>query len=222
MTLHLLLDSANPITWNQLLPTLIFDGITTNPTLFKQANQPCNHSHIRLLAQKAKALGCKELHLQAWGENAKELLDCGLELASLKDLGLNIHVKIPVTQTGATAAGELIKQSISVTFTACYEVKQVLIAEALGASYIATYLGRINDQGKDGLAEVLAMHKALKGIESNCKLLVASIRESNQLNYLASHGISNFTINKSIAEKLFQVEATNKASEIFNLDVLTR
>ena len=218
MTLHLLLDSADPITWGELFPTGIFHGITTNPSLLRQAGQPCNHAHINQLAKIAKEFGCQELHLQSWGQSAKELFDCGVTLSSLNEIGLKIYIKLPVTKEGSKAAAKLIKQNISVTFTACYEVKQVLIAEALGASFIAPYLGRISDQGKDGLAEVVAMQSALKGVGSNCNLLIASIRKSSQLDYLMSKGVSNFTINKSIAEDLFQVDATYEDSERFTRD----
>ena len=57
-------------------------------------------------------------------------------------------VKVPVTTTGAEAAKELIRQGVPITFTACYEPAQVLVAAALGARYIAPYLGRISDLGQ--------------------------------------------------------------------------
>ena len=41
MALHLLLDSADPSAWEQWLPTGLFGGVTTNPTLLKRAGQPC-------------------------------------------------------------------------------------------------------------------------------------------------------------------------------------
>ncbi|HJN34428.1 MAG TPA: transaldolase, partial [Prochlorococcus sp.] len=67
MTLQLLLDSADPSEWEAWLPTGLFAGITTNPTLLRRAQQPCQLDHLKSLAGAAERLGCLELHLQAWG-----------------------------------------------------------------------------------------------------------------------------------------------------------
>jgi transaldolase len=155
MRLRLFLDSADPQAWNQWLPSGLFHGITTNPTLLKQAGQPCRLDHLRQLSQRAVELGCRELHLQAWGGDAASYLACGRQLAALAPG--RIAVKLPVNREGAEAARSLIAEDVTVTFTACYDVPQVLIAAALGAAYIAPYLGRIGDHGRDGQAELAAV-----------------------------------------------------------------
>ena len=118
--LQLLLDSANPKDWEEWLPTGLFSGITTNPTLLRQARQPCTINHFKSLASFAEQLGCKELHLQAWGETKADLTKTALSLALLRTAKLNIHVKIPITLLGAKVAKTLIDKEISVTFTSCY------------------------------------------------------------------------------------------------------
>ena len=218
MSLHLLLDNADPSTWKRWLPTGIFHGITTNPSLLKQANQPCNIDNLQKLSTEAARLGCSELHLQAWGESAAELTQCGIALSEIKKDGMDIHIKIPISQAGTKAAKKLIETNISVTFTACFETKQIIIAEALGASYIAPYLKRINAQGRDGKKELLTMQKILNSLKSQCKLLVASITEINELTYLASEGLNTFTINTNLAKELFNVPATLEAVKKFQED----
>ena len=220
MSLNLLLDNADPAAWAYLLPLGIFKGITTNPTLLKKARQPCDLSNLKKLAKEASRLGCKELHLQVWGQSKKDMSECGIALAQLKTSKMKVYVKIPVTKTGCEVARKLINSNISVTLTACYETKQILIAAGLKASYIAPYMSRISDLGQNGLAEIISMQKTLKGIRSNCKLLVASIRESHELIHLASNGISTFTINTSVAEELFSCQNTLEAARKFNLDAL--
>ena len=131
---------------------------------------------------------------------------------------MKVHVKIPITQSGSEAAKLLISSNISVTLTGCYEAKQVLIAAALGATYIAPYLGRINDTGKDGLTELVTMQKILDRTSSKCKVLTASIREIKEINYLASNGISVFTINTKLVENLFDSKLTQQASKTFLKD----
>ena len=92
MSLHLLLDNADPDIWREWLPSGIFEGITTNPTLLKRAGQPCTLSNIKILAKEAEKLGCKELHLQAWGTDSKDLYSCGKALGELTTKDLKIYL----------------------------------------------------------------------------------------------------------------------------------
>ena len=216
MTLRLFLDSADPSAWEQWLPTGLFFGVTTNPTLLRKAGQPCDPDHLRRLHGRARELGAQELHLQAWGSTAPGLLRCGQALHAIAPN--QIVVKVPVTTTGAAAAQELISHGIPITFTACYEPPQVLIAAALGARYIAPYLGRISDLGRDGHAELIAMQRCLDGMGSSLRLLVASLRHPSDLTRLAAAGMTTFTINPAIAAGLFASEATQAAAAQFEQD----
>ena len=220
MSIQLLLDSADPIIWKDWASVGIFNGITTNPSLLKASNQPCTIKHLKELALKAEAAGYKELHLQAWGENPEEITACGYALGRLTTKSLKVHIKIPITQTGCKAGKVLIKSNHSITFTACYESSQVLVAAALQATYIAPYLGRMNDQKKNGLDEVVSMQNMLKGVKSRCKVLVASIRSLNELTHLATQGLSTFTISPKLAQELFNVPETLNAASDFQSDVI--
>ena len=115
MGLQLLLDSANTIEWEEWIPTGIFKGITTNPTLIRQSKRPCNLSWIKELAKKANKLNCPELHLQAWGKTSTELTECGLELSKFASSSLDIHIKIPLTKEGSKAAINLISENQSLS-----------------------------------------------------------------------------------------------------------
>ena len=158
MALRLLLDSAAALDWQAWLPGGLFRGVTTNPSLLRRAGVPCSTDALGDLCRRARDLGCLELHLQAWGADAGSLHDCGRRLADL-DPGL-VRVKLPIDRAGADAGRQLVAAGVPVTFTACYEAPQVLIAAALGASDIAPYLGRIQDQGRDGLAELIEIGRA--------------------------------------------------------------
>jgi len=216
MSLHLLLDGADPAQWHAWLPSGLFRGVTCNPTLLRRAAQSCTLEGLAELSRQALALGAGEIHLQAWGAEADDLERCGQALAALAPG--QILVKLPVTRAGAEAARRLIAAGVPVTFTACYAVPQVLVAAALGARYIAPYLGRISDLGRDGTAELIAMQAALDGVGSSTRLLVASLRQSEDLGRLAGAGLDCFTISPAIAAALFAVEETNAAAQVFEAD----
>ena len=216
MALRLFLDSADPKAWQQWLASGLFHGVTTNPTLLRRAAQPCTLDSLAALSRTALAHGIAELHLQAWGATTADMLRCGQELAALAPG--RIAVKLPVTKQGAAVARELVGAGIAVTFTACYEPHQVLIAAALGVEYIAPYLGRIQDQGRNGLAEVVNMQRCLAGLGSSVRLLVASLRQPSELSHLAAEGLNTFTISPALAAELFGSEATAAASVQFESD----
>ncbi len=216
MALRLFLDSADPVAWRDWLPSGLFHGVTTNPTLLRRAGRPCTLAGLTQLSATALDHGIQELHLQAWGATAADLLHCGQSLAAIAPG--RIVVKAPVTRPGAEVARQLTAAGVPVTFTACYEPHQVLVAAALGARYIAPYLGRIGDQGRDGEAEVIAMQRSLEGIGSSVRLLVASLRHTHQLARLTQAGLTTFTISPAIAVGLFGSEATQAAADQFEED----
>jgi transaldolase len=102
----------------------------------------------------------------------------------------------------------------------------VLLAAALGADYIAPYLGRITDLGRDGHAELTRMQRIVESVARPVqagvalRLLVASLRSVEDLARLAAEGLDTFTISPAIAAELFAVEPTLAAADQFELDAL--
>ena len=212
-SIRLYLDTADIEQWQTWLPTGIFYGVTCNPLLLERAGVYCSVDTLRKLARQAEKLGAQEVHLQAWGDSVESLVQVGRALGQLSS---RVVVKLPATQNGTTAARVLVQRhSIPVTLTAVYAVHQVLLAAAIGASYAAPYLGRINDAGRDGRAELIAMQRALDGVGSPTRLLSASIREVDDISVLAAQGIDTFTFSPAIAQALFDVPETLSATADF-------
>lgn len=210
--LRLYLDTAKVAEWEQWLPTGMFYGVTCNPLLVERAGITCEPNTLIDLAKKAFDMGVQEVHLQAWGDSTEKLLEMGLTLGKADS---RILVKLPATEAGTTAAKTLIRSGIPVTLTAVYAVHQVLIAVAIGASYVAPYLGRITDAGRDGRADVAAMQRSLHAVRSETRLLTASIRDVEDISVLAQQGVDTFTFSEAIAQAFFDVPATLTATADF-------
>ncbi len=210
--LRLYLDTADLAAWQTWLPIGLFHGVTCNPLLTERAGVACQPDTLQDLAKKAFDLGAQEVHLQAWGGSASELLRIGKALGSADS---RIVVKLPATRMGTTAAKTLIQEGILVTLTAAYAVHQAMIAAAIGASYVAPYLGRINDSGRDGREEIATMQQALNGVRSQTRILTASIRDVEDIAVLAARGVDTFTFSAAIAQSLFDVPATLTATADF-------
>lgn len=217
-TLRLYLDSADPADWHRWLPLGLFHGVTTNPLLLDRAGQDCTLANLAQLGREAFDLGAREIHLQAWGDDEDALVACGRELARLAP---QVAVKVPATEPGLRAARRLIGEDIAVTVTAVYNAGQVLAAAAVGARYAAPYLGRLDDLGRDGTSEVVAMHELLQGTENPTRLLVASLREWDKVVELAWQGLDTFTFGPAVAAAILDDEDTDEAAAAF-LDAARR
>lgn len=207
--IRLFLDTADTEQWQHWLPTGIFYGVTTNPLLLERSQVPCDISHLKLLANQGFALEAKEVQLQTWGTTVDSLVKTGKLLAAIDE---RVVVKVPITKIGTEAAFRLIAEGIRVTLTGVYAVHQVLIAAALGADYVAPYLGRINDLGRNGREDLVAMQRANEGVDSATRILVASIRSVDDIVLLATQGLNTFTFSTAVAAAFFEVEATNLAA----------
>ena len=210
---RLFLDTAVVSEWEELLPTGMFHGVTTNPTLLERAGEACTLQRAGELAQTAFRLGASEFMLQTWGATAGEMVSNGVAL-SVSDPG-RIVVKVPVTVAGTTAAAAMTARGVRVCLTACYGRQQALVAGGVGAEYLAPYLGRMTDAGKDGMFECEQMQAIVDGLGSTTRILVASIRDVDALASLAASGIDTFTFSPAIARALFEEPLTTAAAAEF-------
>jgi transaldolase len=167
---------------------------------------------LKDLARQAFNLGAKEVQLQTWGTSVDVLVNTGERLAAIDN---RVVVKVPITKVGTEAASRLIAQGIRITLTGVYAVPQVLIAAALGADYAAPYLGRINDLGRNGRDDLVAMQREIAGVSSATRILVASIRSVDDIAFLATQGLDTFTFSPAIAAAFFDVTATTQAATDF-------
>ncbi len=210
--IRLFLDTADTTQWQNWLPTGLFYGVTTNPLLLERAQVTCSVEQLKDLARQAFNLGAKEVQLQTWGTSVDVLVNTGERLAAIDN---RVVVKVPITKVGTEAASRLIAQGIRITLTGVYAVHQVLIAAALGADYAAPYLGRINDLGRNGRDDLVAMQREIAGVSSATRILVASIRSVDDIAFLATQGLDTFTFSPAIAAAFFDVTATTQAATDF-------
>lgn len=210
--IRLFLDTAKVDEWETWLPVGLFYGVTTNPLLLERAGVTCTVDALANLVEKALALGASEVQLQTWGDSSEALFERGQALARLDP---SVVVKVPITQAGTPAAAKLVQAGVRVTLTGVYAVHQVLIGAAIGAAYVAPYLGRITDAGHDGQKMLAQMQQALKGVQSPTRMLTASIRDVADIAELAAAEVDTFTFSSAIAAQFFNVPPTLAATADF-------
>jgi TalC/MipB family fructose-6-phosphate aldolase len=214
--LRLYLDTADRAAAEDLLSTGLFTGLTTNPTVLQRSGLGVGDAPD--IYEWAVAAGAKEVFFQAWGEDAATLVERGEELRSLGD---EVVVKVVASRAGSAACAQLSARGVPTLLTAVYAPGQAIVAAAAGASYIAPYLGRLNDAGRDGIAEVTAMNEVLRATGSTTKILLASIRDVQSVVTLARRGVDCFTMGPEVAEGFFAERLTAAAVQDFEDAVRT-
>ncbi|CAI5493655.1 unnamed protein product [Closterium sp. Naga37s-1] len=218
--LRLFLDTADVAEWEKWLPTGIFHGVTTNPLLLERAGRECSVDALAELAHTAFGLGAQEIQLQTWGATADEMVETGKRLGIIDP---RVVIKIPATVTGIQAARQLISTwGFRVTLTAVYASHQVLLAQGVGAQYAAPYLGRMDALGKDGKAEIIAMQQAVSAAGSATRVLVASVREPEEVSLLAAAGVDTFALPPAIVARMLLVQETETAAADFERAALAQ
>lgn len=208
--MRLYLDTADRRAAEDLLSTGLFAGVTTNPTVLQRSGLGvADAPEVHRWAVEA---GAAEVFFQAWGEDRQVLLERG---RALRALGPEVVVKLVASKEGASACARLAADGVPTLLTAVYDPGQALIAAAAGATYLAPYLGRLDDAGRDGVAEVAAMQDALRATGSPTKVLLASVRDVASMVRLAGRGVDCFTMAPAVAERFFTDELTAAAVAAF-------
>ena len=211
--MRLYLDTADTNAWDDLMPTGLFAGITTNPLLAARAGLDYPNIAWADLAARARDLGATEFYAQVHGP-AESYVDWAGKLYDVgKAAGIETVVKIPLVEDAIRATPAIRSLGGRVLMTACYDAKQMIVAKALGADFIAPYFGRMMEAGMDAEADLAAMLTMNQNSAKRCEILVASLRSAAQMVTLASQGHDHFTIAPAVAQDLL---TSAQSIEAFN------
>lgn len=212
--MRLYLDTADRVAAEDLLATGLFAGVTTNPTILQRSG--LGVAAIPDIYRWATAAGAQEVFFQSWGLGTDELVERGVRL---RELGDEVVVKLVASRAGSAACAALARRGIPTLLTAVYTPGQAIVGAAAGATYIAPYLAKLNDGGRDGVFEVTAMHEVLRATGAGTEVLLASIRDVPSMVALARVGVRHFTIGPSVVEEFFTDELTAGAVTTFEAAV---
>ena len=211
--MRLYLDTADQTAWAEWMPSGVFCGITTNPLLAARAGLTYDQINWQDLVQIAADAGAQEFHAQVIGNETDAL--CFAENLYAYGAASNIEcvVKIPLNTWGISITSKIQGLGGKTLMTACYDAKQMITANALGADYIAPYFGRMAEAGLDAMAHMRAIHAM--SWNGPCRPLIASLRSAQQMVDIAEIGHDCFTIAPAIAQDLFHNALTEAAAQEF-------
>ena len=208
--MKLFIDSADTAVLAELAKTGMVDGVTTNPSLIAKSGRP-------ILATIAEicALIPGPISAEAVASDAETLIAEGEKLAALAS---NVVVKLPLTWEGLKATRVLTDRGMRVNVTLCFSAVQAMLAAKAGAAYISPFIGRLDDQGADGvglLSEIRAVYDQY-GFET--EILAASIRNTAHVRDAALAGSDCATIPPAVFKELIKHPLTDRGLEAFMSD----
>ncbi len=196
-------DGANVAQMIELAADPRIKGFTTNPTLMRQAG-------IDDYAAFAKELTARITELPISFEViSDDFAEMERQALVLRELGENVYVKIPITDTsGATSTplmARLAGAGVSINATALMTLDQVRrTVDALGdavPAVVSVFAGRIADAGIEP-GPVMTEAKSIMAAHTNLELLWASPREVLNVVQADRAGCDIITLTSDLLNKL--------------------
>jgi transaldolase len=208
--MKIFLDSANLESIKMYNDMGILDGVTTNPSLLsKEKGDP------RKIMNEIVRIVKGPVNLEVIGTDYEVMIE---EAHKLKKYGENVVVKIPMIPAGLRAVKRLAQEGISTNVTLIFSSTQAILAAKSGASYVSPFIGRLDDNGQDGMSIVREITQIFANYKFDTEILVASIRHPIHVIEAGKCGADIVTLPPEILQKMFTHPLTDKGLNGFLSD----
>ena len=189
----------------------LITGVTTNPTLIAKSGRVPEEVYEEIFDQ-----GIKDLSIEVRGEYFDELI--ANALMTNQEFGNKATIKLPCTVDGLTACKYLESRHIRVNMTLVFSVSQAILCSIAGADYISPFVGRLNDNGQDGIQLIRDISEVLCQHNSNSQILAASLRDARSAAQCFAAGAHICTVPPKVFDDMFKHVLTDKGLFQFRQD----
>ena len=200
-------DSADIKQIEDLMPTGLIDGVTTNPSLIAK-----NGNDMAKTIKDICALVPGPVSAEVTATDSEKMLEEGQYLASLAK---NVTIKVPLTVNGLKTCKALRAQGTQVNVTLCFSAAQALLAAKAGASFISPFVGRLDDIGEKGMDLIEDIVVIYENYGFETEVLVASVRSKQHVIDAAIIGAHVATLPPKVIYELYGHPLTDKGLKAF-------
>jgi transaldolase len=189
----------------------ILDGVTTNPSLMAKEGirgKQNVHQHYKTICEIVDG----DVSAEVIATDFEGMIKEGEELALLNP---QIIVKIPMIEEGIKAIRYFSDKGIKTNCTLVFSLGQALIAAQAGATYVSPFIGRLDDNGQDGVQVVSEIVNMFDIQNYSTKVLAASIRNKNHIEECAKIGAHVITAPLSAIKGLIPHDLTEAGLKKF-------
>jgi transaldolase len=206
------IDTANVKEIETALSMGLISGVTTNPTIIAREGK----EFISAMKEISALIGPENyLFGEVIALKAADMVKEGKELVKLHQ---NFVVKIPMCAEGLKAVKQLSAIGIPVCVTLCFSAPQALLAANAGASYVAPFVGRVDDIGWNGTQLVSDIKTVFDAQGITVKIVAASVRHPVHIVDIAMLGAYIATAPYKTLLQLIEHPLSKSGLEKFLLD----
>lgn len=208
--MKIFLDTANLSAIKMYNDMGLVDGITTNPSLMaKEGGDP------QQVMEEIVRIIKGDVSLEVLSMETNGMLEEGRRL---RKYGNNVVVKCPLTPEGLKACKILTSENIPVNVTLCFSVNQAILAAKAGAKYVSPFIGRLDDNGQDGMNLIREIREVFDNYNFGTQILVASIRHPIHVVESAKIGADVVTLPPDVLGKMLKHPLTDVGLKNFLAD----
>jgi len=208
--MKIFIDSANIEKIKKLAEIGIIDGVTTNPThLSKEGGSPTE------LIKELTQIIPGDISVEVTEKNPEKVYKQAREIANIAQ---NIAVKIPCHADYYPIIKKLVAEGIQINVTLVFSLMQALYMCKLDVKYISPFIGRLDDNGLDGIELVFHIRHMMDQYKYKTQLIASSIRSTEKFQESILAGADVATVPVEIFKKSLEHPLTEQGMERFLQD----
>ena len=203
-------DTADTKVLAELIETGLIDGVTTNPSLIAKSGR-----NILEVIKEICGMCDGPISAEVAATDAPTMIKEGEKLAKIAS---NVVIKVPLTGEGLKATKAFSSQGLMTNVTLCFSVTQALLAAKAGATYVSPFVGRLDDQGADGMQLIQDIRQVYDNYSFDTEILAASLRNNVHVAQAALAGADAATLPPQTFRDMFKHPLTDKGLQTFLAD----
>lgn len=213
--MKLFIDTADLKEIKEISSWGILDGVTTNPTLLAKSGRS-----LQEVIDEIFLLVDGPISLEVISENAEDMVKEAKQILTKipKDYHKNVAIKIPMTSEGLKAVKALSKEGIKTNVTLIFSANQALLAAKAGASFVSPFIGRLDDNGQEGMQIIEEIMDIFCNYDIATEVIVASIRHPIHVIEAARLGADIATVPPDVLRKMIKHPLTDAGIKSFVKD----
>lgn len=212
--MRILIDTANVEQIKEMYDAGVICGATTNPTLIAKEGKVFEET-IQEIIEIFQGDEDSLIFAEAVSLESGAIVEEAKKLAAKSP---NIIVKIPMCREGIKAVHALSKEGIRTAVTLVFTPIQALLAANAGASFVAPFVGRLDDICSDGVQTVRDICDIFRIQNCSTQVLCASLKQPYHVEQMAKAGAGYATIPYAALKMCFEHPLSEKGIEMFMAD----
>ncbi len=203
-------DTADISEIRAMAETGMLDGVTTNPSLIMKAGRDFVETVKEIATIVDGPISAEVVALDHDGMMR--------EAEVLRKIADNIAIKVPLTPDGLRTCKKLTDDGSMVNVTLCFSANQALLAAKAGATFISPFVGRLDDNGSNGMELISDIRMIYDNYDFRTQILAASIRSTVHMLEAAKIGADVATAPTKILMQMFNHPLTDAGIASFLKD----